>query len=192
MASGPRDGAMGFELQPRMKGKLVELRPLAAEDFEELYAVAADPLIWEQHPDSDRYKREVFRDYFRGGLEGGGAFVVLDVKDGKMIGSSRYHGYDQARSEIEIGWTFLARKYWGGEYNQELKRLMLQHAFQFVDRVIFVVGLGNVRSQKAMEKIGGVRVGTRKDSRGRENVVYEVRKRNYSGETAGAETLEYS
>jgi N-acetyltransferase len=178
MASGPRDGAMGFELQPRMKGKLVELRPLAAEDFEELYAVAADPLIWEQHPDSDRYKREVFRDYFRGGLEGGGAFVVLDVKDGKMIGSSRYHGYDQARSEIEIGWTFLARKYWGGEYNQELKRLMLQHAFQFVDRVIFVVGVGNVRSQKAMEKIGGVRVGMRKDSRGRENVVYEVRKRN--------------
>ena len=168
---------MGFELQARMKGELVDLRPLKAEDFEELYAVAADPLIWEQHPDSDRYKREVFRDYFRGGMEGGGAFLVLDSKDGKAIGSSRYHGYDEKASEVEIGWTFLAKKYWGGEYNREMKRLMMEHAFRFVERVLFVVGVGNVRSQKAMEKIGGVKVGMRKDSKGRESVVYEVRKK---------------
>ena len=168
---------MGFELQARMKGELVDLRPLKAEDFEELYAVAADPLIWEQHPDSDRYKREVFRDYFRGGMEGGGAFLVLDSKDGKAIGSSRYHGYDEKASEVEIGWTFLAKKYWGGEYNREMKRLMMEHAFRFVERVLFVVGVGNVRSQKAMEKIGGVKVGMRKDSQGRESVVYEVRKK---------------
>src|ERR1700683_1482710 len=168
---------MGFELQARMKGELVDLRPLKAEDFEELYAVAADPLIWEQHPDSDRYKREVFRDYFLGGMEGGGAFLVVGSKDGKAIGSSRYHGYDEKASEVEIGWTFLAKKYWGGEYNREMKRLMMEHAFRFVERVLFVVGVGNVRSQKAMEKIGGVKVGMRKDSKGRESVVYEVRKK---------------
>ena len=170
---------MGFELQPRLKGKSIELRPMHAEDFETLYAVAADPLIWEQHPDSDRYKRDVFEGYFRGGMESGGAFVALDAKDGSVIGSSRYHGYDAEKSEVEIGWTFLARKYWGGDYNGEMKRLMIEHAFRFVDRIIFVVGMKNLRSQKAIEKFGVAKIGTRKDAKGRENIVYELRKEEF-------------
>lgn len=168
---------MGFEFQPSLKGNLIELRPMRAEDFETLYAVAADPLIWEQHPDSGRYKREVFEEYFRSGMESGGAFVALDAKDGSVIGSSRYHGYDAQNSEVEIGWTFLARRYWGGDYNGEMKRLMIEHAFRFVDRVMFVVGVRNLRSQKAIEKFGVVKIGTRKDAKGRENVVYELKKK---------------
>src|ERR1051325_6529212 len=105
---------MPFELQPTLKGGLVELRPLRAEDFEELYAVASDPLIWEQHPASDRYKEEVFREFFRGAWESGGAFLVSDAETGRCIGSTRYHSYDEEKSEIEIGWTFLARTHWGG------------------------------------------------------------------------------
>jgi RimJ/RimL family protein N-acetyltransferase/catechol 2,3-dioxygenase-like lactoylglutathione lyase family enzyme len=164
---------MPFELQPTLVGSLLELRPLRPEDWEALYAVASDPLIWEQHPDNERYKEAVFRDFFRGALESGGALVAIDRRDGRIVGSSRYAEYDEARSEIEIGWTFLARSYWGGRYNGEMKRLMLDHAFRFVDSVVFVIGPKNVRSQRAIEKIGGVLAGTNL-ARGRENLVYRI------------------
>jgi len=170
---------MPFDLQPILKGELLELRPLRPEDFQELFAVASDPLVWEQHPMSDRYKEDVFRAFFRDALESGGAFKVLDLRDGRVIGSSRFHGYDEQKSEVEIGWSFLARSYWGGTYNKEMKRLMLEHAFRFVDRVIFMVGAKNVRSQKAMEKIGGIRAGSKSDGSGRESFIYEIKRTTY-------------
>jgi len=148
---------MSFDLQPNLKGELIELRPLAPEDWNELFAVASDPLIWQQHPESDRYKEDVFKIFFREAMECGGAFVIIDTKSQQIIGSTRFYGYDQERSEIEIGWTFLARKYWGGRYNRELKQLMLAHAFKFVENAIFFVGENNIRSQKATEKIGGIK-----------------------------------
>ncbi|HKF48449.1 MAG TPA: GNAT family N-acetyltransferase [Terracidiphilus sp.] len=167
---------MSFELQPTLRGNLLELRPLREDDWDALYAAASDPLIWELHPSSDRYKPEVFREYFRGGMESGGAFVVIDRSDGKIIGSSRYNGYDAERSEIEIGWTFLARSHWGGRFNGEMKQLMVQHALLFVDRVVFHIGPQNWRSQKAIEKLGGIPAGTWTDPKtGHESVVYEMR-----------------
>ena len=165
---------MRFDLQPVLKGELLELRPLRAEDWDDLYAVASDPLIWEQHPSNDRYKEEVFREFFREAMASGGALIAMDAKDGRVIGSSRFHGYNEAKSEIEIGWTFLARSHWGGLYNREMKQLMLGHAFKFVDSVVFLVGPQNLRSQKAMEKIGGVRAGSRPDANGRESFVYQI------------------
>ena len=165
---------MSFELQPILIGKLLELRPLRAEDYHNLYAVASDPLIWEQHPSKDRYKEDVFREFFREAMESGGALVAVDISNGRIIGSSRFHGYDQRRGEIEIGWTFLARKYWGGLYNGDMKRLMLDHAFQFVANVVFLIGPQNIRSQRAIEKIGGTRIGSRRDGSGRESVVYLI------------------
>src|SRR5262249_43887909 len=129
---------MPFELQPTLAGDLVQLRPLRRDDFDALYAAASHPLIWEQHPQNDRYKRDVFQRYFDGAIEAGGAFAVVDRVTGKIIGSSRYHGYDESASEIEIGWTFLTREHWGGRYNHEMKQLMLDHAFRFVDRVVFL------------------------------------------------------
>jgi len=165
---------MTFELQPTLMSEILEVRPLRADDWEELYAVASDPLLWEQHPNSDRYKPDVFRKFFDEALASGGAFVVLDRKTGRVIGSSRFHCYDLVRSEIEIGWTFLARSHWGGIYNGELKRLMLAHAFKFVDNVIFFIGSTNIRSQRALEKIGGVRAGTKSDPNGRESLIYRI------------------
>jgi RimJ/RimL family protein N-acetyltransferase len=165
---------MSFDLQPILKGKLLELRPLRPEDFHDLYAVASDPLIWEQHPVKDRYKAEVFEGFFRESLESGGTLIAIDCKNGQVIGSSRFHGYDKEKSEIEIGWTFLARSYWGGLYNREMKQLMLRHALKFVNSVIFLVGPKNLRSQRAVEKIGGVRVGSRPDAGGRESLVYQI------------------
>ena len=168
-----------FELQPQLVGELVEVRPLRPEDWESLFAVASDPLIWEQHPANDRYQEEVFREFFQEALESGGAFVILDRVTQKIIGSSRYFGFAPERKEIEIGWTFLARSHWGGKYNVELKRLMLNHAFRFVESVVFLIGPTNFRSQKAVEKIGGVRIESRKKTiRGQtvEQVVYQIRK----------------
>lgn len=171
-----------FDPQPRLIGELIEVRPLAPDDWESLFVVASDPLIWEQHPARDRYQEEVFREFFREALETGSAFVVIDRKTGRIIGSSRYFGFDPQESVVEIGWTFLGRAYWGGEYNGELKRLMLDHAFRFVERVVFVIGVTNFRSQKAVEKIGGVRVGRRDkpDAKGNvvENFVYEIRRKS--------------
>ena len=145
---------MKFDLQPTLTGDLIELRPLTVADYESLYDAASDPLIWEQHPESDRYRREVFQRYFDGAMDSKGALAIIERKSGRIIGSSRYCNLDEAAGEVEIGWTFLERAFWGGLYNRELKSLMLRHAFRFVDRVLFVVGENNIRSQKALEKIG--------------------------------------
>ena len=166
---------MSFDLQPVLTGEIIELRPLREEDFPALFAVASDPLIWEQHPDPDRCTEPVFRQFFRGAMDSGGAFLALDRRDGRVIGSSRFAGYDEANGEIEIGWTFLARSHWGGTCNREMKRLMLAHAFQFVRRVIFWVGTNNRRSQRALEKIGASYVRADRDPRrGHSAVLYEI------------------
>jgi N-acetyltransferase len=165
---------MHFDYQPVLKGELVELRPLQAEDYDDLYAVAADPLIWEQHPVKERSERQGFQLFFREALASGGALIVIDNRTQRVIGSSRFHGYDHEKSEVEIGWTFLARSHWGGRYNGEMKRLMLQHAFQFVRSVVFLIGPNNIRSQRAVEKIGAVRVGSRLDASSRESYVFQI------------------
>jgi RimJ/RimL family protein N-acetyltransferase len=171
---------MPFQLQPVLKGELIQLRPLRSEHWNDLFAVAADPLIWEQHPESDRYKEEAFKIFFKDALESGGAFVVIDTKSKRIIGSTRFHGYDPEKSEVEIGWTFLARKCWGGRYNREMKQLMLAHAFQFVENVVFYVGENNIRSRKATEKIGAIKNGTVKKVYGNRppslNVRYVLKK----------------
>jgi len=165
---------MPFDLQPTLTGDLVQLRPLRAADWDALHAAASDPLIWAQHPESDRYKPDVFRRYFDGGLASGGAFVVIDRRTGAVIGSTRYSGYDEAAGVVEIGWTFLTRAHWGGAYNREMKRLLVEHALRSVGRVVFSVGVTNIRSQRAMEKIGGVRAGTCVNSAGHDSVIFEI------------------
>jgi len=146
--------SMQFDLQPRLQGKLIEVRPLKPEDFDALFAAASDPLIWEQHPESDRYKKEVFKKFFQEAMESKGGLVVIERQSGRIIGSSRYCNLNPAEREVEIGFTFLERAFWGGRYNRELKSLMLEHAFRYVKRVVFVVGEKNLRSQRALEKIG--------------------------------------
>ncbi len=167
---------MPFDLQPILEGPLVTLRPLQPADHDRLYAVAADPLIWEQHPDKSRSQADGFRAFFQQALASGGALLALETGSGRVIGSSRYHGYEEAADEVEIGWTFLARSHWGGQYNAEMKRLMLEHAFRFVGRVVFLVDPANYRSQRAVEKIGAVRIGMRMraDASGRLSCVFKI------------------
>lgn len=155
--------------QPTLTGELVAIRPLRREDFDALFAVASDPLIWEQHPERGRWREDVFRDYFDEQVASGGAIVVIERARGDLIGASRYDNYDRVRCEVEIGWTFLARPYWGGAYNADLKRVMLEHAFRSVRTVVFLVGERNLRSRRAVEKLGAIETGTR-----RGQVLYEL------------------
>ena len=161
-------------LQPILEGDLLKLRPLGEDDFDELYAVASDRELWAQHPANDRWREDIFREFFDEALERRSALVIVDKADSRMIGSSRYHAYSAEKDEVEIGWTFLARSHWGGTYNRELKRLMLEHAFRFVENVIFHVGVANWRSQRAMEKIGGIRIGSRPDAAGNDSFIYRI------------------
>ncbi|QVL33500.1 GNAT family N-acetyltransferase [Telmatocola sphagniphila] len=172
-----------FELQPHLIGNLIELRPLVPEDWDKLFAVASDPKIWEVHPAFDRYQEPVFRKFFEDAIKSRGALVALDRKSGEVIGSSRYAILDLDKREIEIGWSFLARAYWGGSYNGEMKKLMLQHAFPFFERVLFMVGENNIRSRKALEKIGAV-LTQRSDTRQMAgkmvtHVIYQIEKSAY-------------
>jgi len=165
-----------LDLQPHLVGRRVELRPLRADDYDALYAAASDPLIWELHPD-ERWREDVFRDFFAQHLATGGALLILDRADGAVIGTSRYHDYDRERSEVEIGWTFLVRSHWGGAVNGEVKQVMIDHAFGSVERVVFFVALENLRSRRAVEKLGATFAGTRRRTPDApERAVYELRR----------------
>lgn len=149
---------INFELQPTLENELIRIQPLKQDDFETLYNIASDPLIWEQHPNKDRYKKEVFETFFKGAMESKGAFLVFDKQTNTPIGSSRYYELDTEAKSIAVGYTFLAKDHWGGRYNPALKALMLDHAFCFVDKVILHIGAVNVRSQKAAERLGAKKV----------------------------------
>jgi RimJ/RimL family protein N-acetyltransferase len=170
------------DFQPTLTGPSVIVRPIADGDWAELFAAGSDPEIWKVHPRSDRYTEPVFREYFDSAVASKMAFVLVDRPTDRLIGSSRYYGYQPERSEIEIGWTFITRSHWGGKTNREVKRLMLDHAFTFVDTVTFWVGEKNWRSQGAMEKICGVRrrgLFTRELSGATPHFIFEIGKDRY-------------
>ena len=144
-----------FDLQPTLDGSLITLRPLKPDDFEALYSAASDPLIWEQHPDPERYQREAFESrVFRGGIESGGAFAIIDNRDGRIVGTTRFYEWDPQAREIAIGYTFLVRSHWGGPVNREMKQLLLDHAFRWAKTVWLHIGENNRRSRRATEKLG--------------------------------------
>ncbi|MCZ8332511.1 MAG: GNAT family N-acetyltransferase [Flavobacterium sp.] len=148
-----------FDLQPNhLKNNLISLSPLQENDFEELYAVANDELLWEQHPNKLRYQRAVFQNFFEGAMLSGGAFLIRDSKTNEVVGSSRFYDYNEEEKSILIGYTFIGRKFWGNNYNKSLKKLMLDYAFQHVNKVYFHIGAFNIRSQKAIEKIGAIKI----------------------------------
>jgi RimJ/RimL family protein N-acetyltransferase len=150
---------MKFDLQyKKLQNELIRLIPLQETNFEELYAVASDPLVWEQHPNKLRYQRDVFQNYFEGAMLSKGAFIIRDNKTNEVVGCSRYYDYDEIESSVLIGYTFIGIKFWGKDYNKALKKLMLDYAFQFVNKAYFHIGAFNYRSQKAIEKIGATKV----------------------------------
>tara|TARA_B100000678_G_scaffold283571_1_gene283874 strand:+ start:1256 stop:1825 length:570 start_codon:yes stop_codon:yes gene_type:complete len=147
-----------FDPQPTLSGRAIRLRPLAAGDWADLFACASDPLVWEQHPIHERYREEVFRPLFDGKLAEGWTLAVERLEDARVVGMSSYSNLrDDAfgSGAVEIGSTVLGRACWGGAINAEMKRLMLAHALRFVGTVEFLIAEDNMRSRKAMAKIGG-------------------------------------
>ena len=170
-----------MNLQPNhLSNHLIRLEPLLPIHFNELYAAASDPLIWEQHPNPNRYQKEVFESFFEGALESGGAFIVRDVDTGKALGSTRFYDYKPLDNEIKIGYTFFSRDCWGKGINQQVKTLMLNYAFIYIEKVIFHIGAFNIRSQIAIEKLGAKKISEEMiayyNEPDRLNFVYEMMK----------------
>jgi N-acetyltransferase len=149
---------MSISFQPILENELIRLQPLQEEDFEGLYKVASDPKIWEQHPNKDRYKREVFQTYFEGAILSKGALLVTDKATGEIAGCSRFYDYKEKEKSVYIGYTFIACKYWGKKINAAMKELMIDFAFQYVDTILFHIGADNIRSQIAISRIGAIKV----------------------------------
>lgn len=172
-----------MNLQAVLENDLVKLIPLEESHFEGLYAVASDPLVWEQHPNRNRYEREVFKVFFEGAIASHGAYLALDKSTGEIAGSSRYYELDDKKKSVAVGYTFVGRKYWGKGFNPAMKALMLAHAFKHVDTVVFHIGAGNFRSQKAIEKLGAVKTGEFEiayyGEPVRPNFIYEIRKEGW-------------
>jgi len=175
---------MPFQLQPILENDIVKLQPIIESDFDKLFSVANDPLIWEQHPNPDRYKLDAFTNYFNGAILSKGAFIIFDKITGVVIGSTRFYDYDETKSEILIGYTFLIRSHWGTTFNHLIKSLMLAHAFKYVEKVIFHIGASNIRSQKAITKLGAQKKPIELEvayysEPSKLNFVYEIQKENW-------------
>jgi RimJ/RimL family protein N-acetyltransferase len=172
-------------LQPTLYNEFVSLRPLIQDDFESLFAVAADELLWEQHPAKERSQRNGFTTFFDKALQSGGALVMIDTITQEIIGTSRYYEWSETEASVAIGYTFIARKYWGTAYNRTVKDLMLQHAFQFADKVLFYVDSENLRSTKAIEKLGAIRIGEQAtiytNLPVRKSFIYQLSKQQWKG-----------
>lgn len=170
-------------LQPTLKNENVILQPLQVSDFEKLYEVASDPKVWEQHPNKNRYEKEVFQNFFEGAVASEGAFLIIDKESGEVAGSSRFYSWDEDESSIFIGYTFYGTKFWGSKINPQVKKLMLDYIFDYVDLVKFHVGAENWRSRKAMERLGAEFKGeidvAYYGEPSRENVEYCIRKENW-------------
>lgn len=172
-----------FNLQPILKNETVILQPLSENDFDELYAVASDPEIWEQHPSKERWKRPVFQTYYEGAMQSGGALKIIDVKSGMVLGSSRFYDYNNEEDSVLVGYTFIAKACWGKGINRQVKELMLDHAFLYVSKVLFHVGAGNIRSRIAVERLGAKKIAETVIAYHGEvpriNCVYEMRREDW-------------
>jgi len=141
-------------LQRLLESEIMTMHPLNEIHRNALYLAASDPLIWVQHPKHDRWKKEVFDDFFDVALKNTLAFATEDKSTGEIIGSSRYKVHDELDSAVEIGWTFLARSHWGGKWNAEMKHLMISNAHEYYNDVLLCIDADNLRSARAAEKIG--------------------------------------
>lgn len=171
---------MSFSIQPVLENDTVLLLPLEENDFEALYEAASDEMIWIQHPNKDRWKKEVFQLFFEGALKSKGAFKIIDKKSGSIAGSSRFYDYNESDNSIFIGYTFYTVRFWGTGLNPVVKNLMLEYVFQYIDKVRFHIGATNFRSQVAITRIGAVKIAEKEvvyyGEPSRHNFVYEITK----------------
>lgn len=150
---------MNFSIQPFLEHENVILYPLQKDDFEMLHLAASNPEIWEQHPNKNRWQKQVFKNFFEGAILSNGAFKVVDKINNKVIGSTRFYDYNETEKSILIGYTFYDKAYWGKGVNHAVKSMMLDYIFQFVSSVDFHIGAENIRSQVSINRLGVTKIG---------------------------------
>lgn len=172
-----------MNIQPILENENFKLIPLQENDFEKLYRVASDPKVWEQHPNKDRYKRDVFENFFQGAMKSKGAFLILDKISNEVLGSTRFYDFNEKENNILIGYTFYGTNSWGKNVNPQVKKLMLDYIFQFVESVIFHVGKDNIRSKRAIQRLGAIQIGEEEiayfGELSKTNVIFEIKKENW-------------
>ena len=167
-----------INIQPTLENEAILLSPLQKKDFDVLYKAASDPKIWEQHPNKERWQKEIFKTFFEGAIQSKGAFKIIDKSNDSVIGSTRFYDYSESENSIQIGYTFYMTQYWGHGTNNTVKRLMLDYIFHFVSKVYFHIGQNNIRSQKAISRLGALKIGEQEVAYFGEkpilNFVYEI------------------
>lgn len=174
---------MNFSIQPILENDKVILFPLLKDDFDALYVVASDPKVWEQHPNKDRWQKDIFQSFFDGAMQSKGAFKIVDIQTGEVAGSTRFYDYNEKDNSILIGYTFYGTKFWGKGMNPSVKKLMMEYIFQYVDKVYFNIGALNVRSQIAISRLGAVKIAEEDiayyGEAPKRNFVYEIKKEDW-------------
>ncbi|PTS94495.1 N-acetyltransferase [Pedobacter sp. HMWF019] len=174
---------MNFSLQQPLENESVKLVPLKNNDFDALYQVASDKDIWMQHPNKDRWKKEVFQLFFEGAIQSKGAFKIIDKSSNEIVGCTRFYDYQESDKSILIGYTFYATKHWGTGLNPSVKKLMMDYIFQFVNRILLHVGAGNLRSQIAVGRLGATKIAEESvayyGEASKLNFIYEIKKEDY-------------
>ncbi|WP_346239445.1 GNAT family N-acetyltransferase [Niabella insulamsoli] len=181
-----------INIQPKLESENILLSPLNERDFDTLYLAASNPKIWEQHPNKERWKKEVFKTFFVGAIQSKGAFKIIDKSSDSVIGSTRFYDLSEQESSIQIGYTFYKTEYWGRGTNNLVKTLMLDYIFNYVSKVYFHIGANNIRSQKAIVKLGALKVGEQEvtyfGEKPMQNFVYELTYENWKKKKAAANT----
>lgn len=170
-------------IQPELERENILLSPLQESDFDTLYAAASDPKIWEQHPNKERWQKEIFKTFFEGSIQSKGAFKIIDKRNNSVIGSTRFYDFSEQENSIQIGYTFYKTEYWGKGTNNLVKAIMLDYIFNYVSKVYFHIGEKNIRSQKAIVKLGAIKVGEQEvtyfGEKPMQNFVYELTNENW-------------
>ena len=151
-----------------LKGKYVYLEALQPEHYDVLLRLAKDERIWEFTKTlliNDTYEQQ-FREYLNVPLNPANAetirgFVIRETQTNDIIGMTRFYDIDEKNKRLNIGYTWYLPRVWGKVHNKECKLLLLNYVFDKLNfnRAGFEVAHQNIRSQKAVEKIGGVREG---------------------------------
>lgn len=173
----------------KLRGQFIYLELLQPEDVPQLKTLAFDARLWEYtktllinetfDAQFDKYIATAF-DPRNTGMQI--SFVMRDAVTNNLIGMTRYYKIEPSQKRLSVGYTWYTPAYWGKVHNKECKLLLLQYAFDELhfQRVEFEVAHQNIRSQKAVEKIGGVREavlrkhGLHADGTIRDTVVFSV------------------
>ena len=162
----PGDAGPGPALAPvTLQGRWVRLEPLGIDDVARLLPVAGDPELWgltrEDASTPDELEAYIERALAAQAQGVALPFVIVDQSTGEAVGSTRFGNYERADRRIEIGWTWVGRRWQRSAVNTEAKLLLLSHAFETLGlrRVELKTDVLNEQSRRAILRLGATQEG---------------------------------